>query len=89
MKLLVETLKGMRMSRSMASTFKTPDPIPSSPESGPSYEHKFEPPGMACPWQGRSPRGSGDHGDPESPTNINSEIQGQERDNYDPPAQAG
>ena len=38
MKLLVavDTLNGIRMTLSMASTFTAPDPIPSSPESAPA-----------------------------------------------------
>ncbi len=47
MKLLVvvETLKGMPIARSMAMTFTAPDPIPRSPESAPAPNIRPNPKG--------------------------------------------
>lgn len=43
---VVETLKGMRMMRSMARTFTAPEPMPSRPESVPAPNMVAKPAGM-------------------------------------------
>ena len=42
---VVETLNGMRMIWSIASTLTAPDPIPSRPESVPATNIRLNPPG--------------------------------------------
>jgi hypothetical protein len=48
MKLLVvvDTFSGRRITRSMARTFKAPEPIPRRPESKPATNITPKPPGM-------------------------------------------
>ncbi len=42
---VVETLNGKPMTRSMAKTFKEPEPMPSNPESSPATAIKLKPVG--------------------------------------------
>jgi hypothetical protein len=50
MKLLVvvDTLNGSRITRSIASTFSAPDPMPSSPDKAPAMAMMAQPRGT-CP----------------------------------------
>src|SRR5580700_3387705 len=59
MKLLVvvETLNGMRIARSMASTLNAPEPMPSRPDSVPATNIRLNPSGTRCTSYDRWPCG--------------------------------